>query len=315
MHIYRALIMPSVKVIIILGPIIADFWHFPLQDCFSVDTARASVLGRFLHFGDHRDHMWHRRVTENKLCICCYKQHIKIIWPKEQEEWNYAACWNDSKQKERLGYKPGQFHLSLPSRTLFKAVMWILVLAFRLNNYTNSALSPCAAFMFVLFALSCLLIAPILTVVCESKTWNLLLFCGCILVLSVYIVWVFPSSMSVLLCCLQLSHFWLVGHWSCLLLSFAILLYFVWFTCSLALAFDVESHLTVYFGKQPLLSKWAAWNCCSLEFDQCIAILELRFPTLLSDDNGNSSTGWSSSVYQPNITHQIKWCNLCSFES
>ena len=78
---------------------------------------------------------------------------------------------------------------------------------------TLTILSPCAAFMFVLFAFSCVLIAPV-PVVCKSKIQCLLLFPRSFPVLilfvfvSVCVVWLCPSFDYVLLCCLQLCYFW-----------------------------------------------------------------------------------------------------------
>jgi hypothetical protein len=51
MNIYKALIMPSLKVIIILGPIIVEFWHCMCS--LSMDTAQMKMPGRVVHSGNH----------------------------------------------------------------------------------------------------------------------------------------------------------------------------------------------------------------------------------------------------------------------
>lgn len=151
MHIYKALIMPSLTVIIILGPIIAGFWHYTPRDCFPIGTAQTRVLGRLLHLGGTRG----SRVgmKSDRYIYCSPKKqatyYTKIICLEERSGWNHVARWNDSKdEKKKNLIGVVRFHLFLPSRTVSKVVFHILVFTFQLNNYTNNPLSLCAAFMF-----------------------------------------------------------------------------------------------------------------------------------------------------------------------
>lgn len=76
MHIYKALIMPSLTVIIVLGPIIAGFWHYTLRDCFPVATAQMRVLGRLLHLGGTRGSQVGMKSDRCIYCSPKNKQHI-----------------------------------------------------------------------------------------------------------------------------------------------------------------------------------------------------------------------------------------------
>lgn len=115
-------------------------------------------------------------------------------------------------RKERLSYKLGQFHLSMPSRRLYPSQS-LAYLCFLSSSITSlTILFPCAAFMLGLFAFSCVLIEPVPPVVCKSKIRCVLLFPRSIQALilfvfvSVCVVWLWPSFEPVLLCCLQLCH-------------------------------------------------------------------------------------------------------------
>lgn len=62
-------------------------------------------------------------------------------------------------RKEKLGYKPGQFHVFYPLRTLRRRFVYLC----------SHSSSITAVFMFVLFAFSWILISPVLTFGCKSK--------------------------------------------------------------------------------------------------------------------------------------------------
>lgn len=97
---------------------------------------------------------------------------------------------------------------------------------------TLTILSPCAAFMFVLFAFSCVLIAPVPTVVCKSNIRLLL------------------SRLS-LFCCAACSCA-TVGLLLLILPSLVLCFVGVLYILCLDLAFDNECYFIFYFGTHPL---------------------------------------------------------------
>lgn len=132
------------------------------------------------------------------------------------------------------------------------------------------------------FAFSCVLITTIPTVFfCKSKIRYLLLLPRSVLVLilfvfvSVCVIWLCPSFESVLLCCLQLCYCWPAVTDSAF--SCSVLLYFVFFVCSLALAIDVNCFFipthSLLHNMRPLLS-FADLN--QPVFDSCVPIIGLR---------------------------------------
>lgn len=133
--------------------------------------------------------------------------YIKIILPKEQRGYNLLKI-----EVRGLALNLDNF-ISPCLQGLYPRRSFTYLCLLSNSITTLTILSLCAAFMFVLFAFSCVLIAPVPTVVCKSKIqW--LLFPRSILVLilfvlvSVCVVWLCPSFESALLYCLQLCYFW-----------------------------------------------------------------------------------------------------------
>ena len=221
--------------------------------------------------------------------------YTEIIGLEERRGWNHVARWNDSKEDKHKNNNNINKQVwcnfissclqGLSSRWSFT---FLCSLSSSISTLTTLSLSLCCFYVWLILLLAVYWLPPfqlfffvLFFFSYKSKIQCLLLLPRSVPVLilfvfvSVCIIWLCFSLESVLLCCLQLCYCWPAVTDSAF--SCSVLLYFVFFVCSLALAIDANCNFIpahpLLHNMRPLPS-FADLN--QPEFDSCIPVIGLR---------------------------------------